>query len=225
MTRSLSALACTPRTAPGPIPTRPASQVTGWAVCCDCWTGNPFQPTTWTGPVFTRVSSPDLEDLAGRRLYAPDDEVAYVAERIDVEEAVIAWWRTEPVVGAESLVEIETGAIAAARARDRLDAGVAAARRSGASWSDIGSAAGMNGQSAQERWCGVDGPSQRLPATILRAGAQLRDLCSRHGAGPSTQLGSTRTGANWLRLSQAIRTPGWTEVLSRMRRGTGRRFR
>lgn len=141
-------------------PTRAASQVTGWVICCDCCTGNSFQPTTWTGPVFTRVSSPDQEDLAGRRLYAPDDEVAYVAERIDVEETVIALWRHEHVVGAETLAEIETGAIDAARARDRLDAAVATARRAGASWSDIGRAAGMNGYSAQERWRGLDGPSQ-----------------------------------------------------------------
>ena len=141
-------------------PTRPASQVTGWVVCCDCWTGDSFQPTTWTGPVFTRVSSPDLEDLAGRRLYASDDEVASVAERIDVEEAVLAVWRHEHVVGAEALAEIETGAIDAARAKDRLDAAVAAARRGGASWSDIGRAARMSGQRAQERWCGVGGPRQ-----------------------------------------------------------------
>lgn len=141
-------------------PTRPANQVTGWVVCCDCRTGSSFQPATWTGPVFARVSSPDLEDLAGRRLYAPDDEVAYISERIDVEEAFIAAWRTEHVVGAAALVGVKTGAFDAARARDRLDAAVAVARRSGASRSDIGSAAGMNRQSAQERWRGVDGPSQ-----------------------------------------------------------------
>jgi hypothetical protein len=141
-------------------PTRPASEVTGWAVCCDCWTGSAFQPTTLTGPVFTRVSSPDLEDLTRRRLYAPDNEVAYVAERLDVEEAVIDVWRTEHVVGAEALAEIATAAIDVAPATDRLDAAVATARRSGASWSDIGRAARMNGQSAQERWRSVDGPGR-----------------------------------------------------------------
>lgn len=142
------------------FPTRPASEVTGWVVCCDCWTGNSFRPTTWAGPVFTRVSSPDLEDLVGRRLYAPDDQVARVGERLDVEAAVLQVWRTEHVVSAEELAEIETGAIDAARVKGRLDAAVAAARRGGASWSDIGRAAGMNGHTAQERWHGVDGPGR-----------------------------------------------------------------
>lgn len=141
-------------------PTRPASEVTGWMVCCDCWPGDSFRPATWQGPIFTRVSSPDQEDLAGRHLYAPDDEVAYVAERIEVEEAVIDVWRTEHVHCAEALGEIETSASAAAHAKDRLDAAVATARRGGASWPEIGRAARMSGQTVQERWRSVDGPAR-----------------------------------------------------------------
>ncbi len=37
-------------------PTRPAGEVTGWVVCCDCYSTASFgAPSSWIGPVFTRV--------------------------------------------------------------------------------------------------------------------------------------------------------------------------
>ena len=141
-------------------PTRPAREVTGWAVCCDCTMGDTVRHTTWVGPTFTRVASAELEDLAELRLFARDDEVASVAERPEVEEAVIDLWRSEHAFGADALAEVETDAIAAAHARQRLDAAVAIARHGGASWPEIGRAAGITGQSAQECWGGVDGPGR-----------------------------------------------------------------
>ena len=138
-------------------PTRPASEVTGWAVCCDCTMGDTFRHATWVGPTFTRVSSADLEDLAELRLFARDDEVAYVAERPEVGEAAIDLWRSEHACPQEALAEVEADAIAAADAKQRLDAAVAIARHGGASWAEIGRAASMTGQSAQDCWRGVDG--------------------------------------------------------------------
>lgn len=141
-------------------PTRPAREVTGWAVCCDCTRGDTSRHTTWIGPTFTRVSSPELEDLAVLRLFARDDDVSYVAERAEVEGAVIDGWRCEHAFSADALSEVETDAIASDDASQRLDAAVAIARHGGASWANIGQAAGMTGQSAHERWCGVDGPGR-----------------------------------------------------------------
>jgi len=135
-------------------PTRPAGEVTGWMVCCDCYSNTPFGPaSSWIGPVFTRVPSKTLEHLAARRIFAADDVVAYACEREDVHDAAVALWRSEHAFGTDALTEVG----AAAQAKLRLDAAVALARHSGASWADIGRAAGMARQSAQERWRGGDG--------------------------------------------------------------------
>jgi len=139
-------------------PTRPAGEVTGWVVCCDCYSNTSFGPAgSWVGPVFTRVPSKTQEDLAARRIFAADDEVAYVGERDEVRDAAVALLRSEHAFGVDALAEVEAAAAAAAQAKLRLDAAVALARHLGASWADIGRSAGMARQSAQERWRGVDG--------------------------------------------------------------------
>jgi hypothetical protein len=138
-------------------PTRPAGEVTGWVVCCDCSIGDSSRHTTWVGPIFTRVPSKAVENLAELRLYASNDEVAYVCERADVEEAVIDLWRSEHAFSQDALAEVEADAHAAAEAKQRLDASVAMALHGGASWAEIGRAAGVTGQSAHERWRGADG--------------------------------------------------------------------
>ena len=140
-------------------PPRPAGEVTGWVVCCDCYRTASFgAPSSWIGPVVTRVPSKTLENLAARRIFAADDDVAYVSERDDVQGAAVGLWRAEHAFGIDALTEVEAAAAAASQAKLRLDAAVALARHSGASWADIGRAAGMARQSAQERWRGVDGP-------------------------------------------------------------------
>ncbi len=143
-------------------PTRPAGEVTGWVVSCDCNTKSSFGPaSSWNGPVFTRVPSKTLENLAARRIFAADDDVAYAAEREDVQDAAAGLWRAEHAFGTDALAEVEAAATAAAQAKLRLDAAAARARHSSASWADIGRAAGMTRQSAQERWRSVDGASGR----------------------------------------------------------------
>jgi len=147
------------RTGPRAWPTRPAGEVTGWVVCCDCYSTASFgAPSSWVGPVFTRVPSKTLEDLTARRVFAADDDVAYVSERDDVQGAAVGLWRSEHAFGIDALTELKAAAAAAAQAKLRLDAAVALARHSSASWADIGRAAGMARQSAQERWRGVDVP-------------------------------------------------------------------
>ncbi len=66
-------------------------------------------------------------------------------------------WRSQHAFGFDALAEVEAAAAAASQAKLRLDSAVALARHSGASWADIGRAAGMARQSAQERWHGADG--------------------------------------------------------------------
>ncbi len=140
-------------------PTRLAGEVTGWVVCCDCYRTASLGPaSTWIGPVFTRVPSKTLENLAARRIFAADDDVAYAADRQDVRDAAVELWRAEHAFGIDALAEVEAAAAAGAQAKLRLDAAVALARHSGTSWAKIGRAAGMTRQSAQERWRGVDGP-------------------------------------------------------------------
>ena len=138
-------------------PLRPAGEVTGWVICCDCYARDSFRPTTWVGPVFTRVASQALEDLDKLRLYATDEDVAYASAREDVDEAVLSLWRTEHVFATDALSEVEAASAAAAAARHRLDAAVTFARHGGASWAAIGRATGMTRQSAQERWRRCDG--------------------------------------------------------------------
>ncbi len=141
-------------------PTRPSGEVTGWVVCCDCYSNTSFgAPSSWIGPGFTRVPSKTLEDLPARRIFAADDHVAYVSERDDVHDTAVELWRSEHTFGTDALTEVQAAAAAAAQAKLRLDAAVALARHSGASWADIGRAAGMTRQSAQERWRGADGAS------------------------------------------------------------------
>ncbi|MGI8765294.1 MAG: hypothetical protein ACR2KM_02125 [Gemmatimonadaceae bacterium] len=139
-------------------PTRPAGEVTGWVICCDCYSNTSFGPaSSWVGPGFTRVPSKTQEDLAARRIFAADDDVAYVSERDDVQGAAVELWRSEHAFGIDALAEVEAAAAALSQAKLRLDAAVALARHSGISWANIGRAAGMARQSAQERWRGVDG--------------------------------------------------------------------
>jgi len=141
-------------------PTRPAGEVTGWVVCCDCHSTASFgAPSSWIGPVFTRVPSRTLESLMARRVFAADNDVAYASERADVQGAAVELWRTEHAFGSDALTEVEAAAAAVSQAKLRLDTAVALARHSSASWADIGRAAGMARQSAQERWRSVDGAS------------------------------------------------------------------
>lgn len=138
-------------------PTRPAAEVTGWVLCCDCSTRGRFgAPDVWVGPVFTRVPSKALEALADRRIFAADEDVPFVAERDDVEKVSYELWRSEHTFNVDALGELESAAESLSQAKLRVEAAVVLARHSGASWAAIGRATGMTRQSAQERWRAVD---------------------------------------------------------------------
>ena len=64
----------------------------------------------WIGPVFTRVPSTTLENLAARRVFAGGDDVADVSQRGEVQGAAVELWRAEHAFGIDALTEVEAAA-------------------------------------------------------------------------------------------------------------------
>lgn len=126
---------------------RPPEEIVGWRVACDC----NGQSAGWLG---SRWERSDVEDVAKRQLSVP----ANLLEDLTFDDGphgrlLHDEWRREHLGSAYAeLGDVRTAAQAAADARRDLDKTVAAARAAGASWSDIGAAAGMTRQSAHERW-------------------------------------------------------------------------
>lgn len=116
---------------------RPEAEVTGWVTACECG---------WRGLPWTRVTAPDDQDLAARRVYSPDAD-----EPQGVHDASHAEWK-EHVSPHEILTEVAALSREHAEVGRRLAEAVARARAAGASWTDVGGAAGMTRQSAHERW-------------------------------------------------------------------------
>lgn len=141
--------------------TRPSAEIVGWRLRCYC--ANTFPaPLSWEDRTqWMRCPSPRLEDLSRRRIFAQDDEVADVMYRDDVAAEARKVWQQDHVVPHDALEEIRQAANNRRDAETRLDAAVAAARRVGKSWLDIGRAAGMSRQSAHERWRDLDQEPKR----------------------------------------------------------------
>ena len=136
----------------GTMEQRSEDEVMAWVLKCDCWTedeaGEP-----WTGDRWERVPTPMLDNPEKRRVYlAPDEASADVMNRRDVEAAARSQWLTEHVSPIEALLAIDAAREEIAAATERLRGAVALARASGRSWADVGRAAGMSRQAAQERW-------------------------------------------------------------------------
>lgn len=120
----------------------PEQQVVGFQPRCGCG---------WTGAYWTRVRDRQHEDQTLRRIYTEDGfDATPEAERSMHDE-----WRRHIQPFA-----ITAGVADAARsyqaARLALDAAVRQARADGASWGDIGAAAGISRQSAHERWAQLE---------------------------------------------------------------------
>lgn len=127
------------RDAAGAEEWRPDVAVVGWSMGCECG---------WRGRPWTRVRDAALAD-AGARLLATTDDFHYLSEAD--EGLLLEEWR--PHIAPWTSVEVvEAAAERLAAVGAELDEAVASARRAGASWADIGRAAGMTRQSANERW-------------------------------------------------------------------------
>lgn len=133
--------------------TRPAGEVIGWRIVCNCCPSSDATPTKrWVSQQFwTRVASPVRHDPAAFRIYAADDEVLDVSSGDAHTSGYDVWWNhhisdiaAEADIGA-ALAVIRSG-------EDQLNRAVLQARTRQISWAKIGAAVGISGQAAHERW-------------------------------------------------------------------------
>ena len=117
---------------------RPDAAVVSWVAGCTCG---------WRGTSWTRVP-PELADPAARRLASAG--LWADLEAADENRVRQEWHRH--IAGWQALEDVEAAAARQAAAARALDDAVRAALAAGASWSDIGRAAGMTGRSATARW-------------------------------------------------------------------------
>jgi hypothetical protein len=139
---------------------RPDAAVVGWMGACTCG---------WRAEPWARVAAQAEEDLAARRAFgdylAEDGRVLFDVDHAAIADAVHGEWKRhiEPDV---VLAEVAALAGEHAEVGRRLADAVGRARAVGASWTDIGAAAGITRQSAHERWRHVP-----VPAAPDREGA------------------------------------------------------
>lgn len=141
---------------------RPFDAVIGWVgQCGGC-------QLRWRTEAWLLVDDPAEENLQARRVYA--DPVASMGDPPpQVEEAFLAEWRTH-VRPHEALGAVADLAAEHVDVGRRLAAAVGRARAVGASWTDIGAAAGITRQSAHERWRNVAVPTPAAHGTRKVAG-------------------------------------------------------
>lgn len=139
--------------------TRPAAQVIGWRVMCDCRRGvydTWSVAETWMSDLLVRVPSAALEDVQAGRIYAADGDVVDVDFRDDVADMATDRWHREHLDGPQALTRIRDARGRVAAAEQELDGAVRDARAAGESWEAIGRAAGITRQTAHQRWAGLD---------------------------------------------------------------------
>ena len=131
------------RNAAGPLPRerwehRPATAVTGWVMACSCG---------WLSRPWVRVDEPEEQDRAARRAYSAD-----AASPLDqIEQTTDGEWSGH-IGPIRAAVLTEVSDLLAAGGDDRLTGAVRRARELGASWADLGAAAGVAATDARERW-------------------------------------------------------------------------
>lgn len=131
-------------------PSRPASEVVGWRVGCNCNYGQPGRDRIWHGQPWTRAAE---EDIDHRRLCVTDEQaLEMVFDDEGPGRFLYAEWERDHLGAYHDLAGVAAAAHAVAQARRQLDTAVAMARVAGASWADVGKAAGISRQSAHERW-------------------------------------------------------------------------
>lgn len=136
--------------------TRPAGEVIAWRVMCDCTPPIGARSQWASAKPIARVPSQALEDLAARRMWADDENVPYASERTDVEDVARGIWWTEHAGRHDALGHLEAAVAAEAAARTEVNRQALQARMAGATWDQIGRAAGITRQSAHDRWAGQD---------------------------------------------------------------------
>ncbi|NWL12313.1 hypothetical protein DM793_13615 [Paenarthrobacter nitroguajacolicus] len=118
----------------------PDALIMNWRGACECG---------WQGELWQRVLTPAEADFDARREYLPPGDPAFVSGHL--ENAVHEEWLAH-IAPSEAILGIEAAAREHRQAGHRLDKTVAAAKAAGASWADIGRAAGISRQAAHEHW-------------------------------------------------------------------------
>ncbi|MFF2317756.1 hypothetical protein ACFVTE_15980 [Arthrobacter sp. NPDC058097] len=118
----------------------PHREIIGWQGQCECG---------WQGELWERVPSAEEADAGRRKVHLPLEKSAHAPEA--VEDAIGDEW-LEHVAPFGAVAGVEAAARDYAQAGRRLDKTVAAAKAAGATWADIGRAAGITRQAAHERW-------------------------------------------------------------------------
>ena len=138
----------------GSYRTRPAGEVVGWRVVCDCYLrARAARTEVWVSDhLWTRVPSPMQHDPNALRIHADDADVVDAGHGDDLEEAARLLWRREHIDAIDAAVAIKAAVGTVRSAQDALDDTVRAARQRGLSWAKIGAAAGVTAQAAHERW-------------------------------------------------------------------------
>ncbi|OBB95860.1 hypothetical protein [Mycolicibacterium peregrinum] len=135
----------------GAFHTRPAGEVVGWRIVCNCYSPGDVMPSNrwFSQQLWARVPSPVQHNPRVFRIYAADDDIYDVDTTEPAARDV--WWNDH--INAIDAAAGIAAALAAVRAGEtQLDEAVVRARQNRLSWAKIGAAAGMSGQAAHERW-------------------------------------------------------------------------
>jgi hypothetical protein len=154
----------------GSYRTRPAGEVIGWRVVCDCYLrASAGRTEVWASDhLWTRVPSPMQHDPDALRIYADDGDVIDAGHGDDLEDAARRLWRRDHIEAIDAAAGIKAAVMAVRSAQHALDDGVRAARQRGLSWAKIGAAAGVSPQAAHERWSKIT-DSSTSPIAFERA--------------------------------------------------------
>jgi hypothetical protein len=138
----------------GSYRSRPAGEVIGWRVVCDCYLhANQRRPNLWISQqLWTRVPSPLQHDPASFRIYVADDDVPDVMYTNDIEDVARDLWRREHIDDLAAAGAVAGAAASVRAAEQQLDVAVLKARDAGLSWAKIGAKVGITAQSAHQRW-------------------------------------------------------------------------
>jgi hypothetical protein len=133
--------------------TRPAGDVIGWRVVCNCYAPGDVMPSKrwFSQRLRTRVPSPVRHDPNAFRIYAADDDILDVVSG-DAHTAGHAVWWDEHISDIDAEADIRAALAAIRAGEQQLDWAVLQARAKQMSWAKIGAAAEMSAQSAHERW-------------------------------------------------------------------------
>jgi hypothetical protein len=132
---------------------RPAGEVIGWRVLCDCYLyPNSGRTKVWASEqLWIRVPSALQHAPSVFRIYAADEDVDDVNAG-DAADAAVALWHREHIDELDAAGVIKGALATVHTAEDQLDGAVLRARQAGLSWARIGEAANMSAQGAHERW-------------------------------------------------------------------------